>query len=94
MTVEMQHALDREMEDALRIEDRTLRLDATLTVLVHQCRALVECQQKTAERVKHLVEESEAKFQRITGAKRLWQILKYIAAAGGGATIVKTLFAS
>lgn len=93
MTLEMQHTLDREMEDAQRIEDPDRRHDAMLTVLVHQCRALVECQQKTAERVKALVASAEAKRNRIAGAKMLWAILRYIAAAGGGAAIVRVLCA-
>ena len=105
MTLEMQHTLDREMEDARRIEDPARRLDATLTVLVHQCRALVECQQKTAERVKALVAEvaeerqkrvaaAEAKRNRVVGAKMLWAALRYLAAAGGGAAVVRALCAS
>lgn len=48
MTVEMQHTLEREMMDARRIGDPARRLDATLTVLVHQNQALVDCQLKTA----------------------------------------------
>ena len=105
MTLEMQHTLDREMEDARRIEDPARRLDATLTVLVHQCRALVECQQKTAERVKALVAEvaeerqkrvaaAEAKRNRVAGAKMLWAALRYLAAAGSGAAVVRALCAS
>lgn len=93
MTLEMQHTLDREMEDAQRIEDPDRRHDAMLTVLVHQCRALVECQQKTAERVKALVAAAEAKRNRIAGAKMLWTALRYIAAAGGGAAIFRALCA-
>jgi len=52
MTLEMQEMLEREMEDALALEDSDRRHDATLTVLAHQSRALVDCQRKTAERVK------------------------------------------
>lgn len=91
MTLEMQHTLDREMEDAQRIEDPDRRHDAMLTVLVHQCHALVECQQKTAERVKVLIANAEAKRNRIAGAKMLWTALRYIAAAGGGAAIFRAL---
>ena len=91
MNVEMQHTLDREMEDAQRIENPDRRHDAMLTVLVHQCRALVECQLKTAERVKALVANAEAKRNRIAGAKMLWAALRYIAAAGGGAAIFRAL---
>ena len=94
MTVEMQHTLEREMEDARRIEDPAQRLDAMLTVLIHQCRALVDCQLKTAERVKQLVANAEAKRNRIAGAKALWTVLRYLAAMGGTGVVVKALCAA
>lgn len=94
MTLEMQHTLDREMEDARKIADPARRLDATLTVLVHQCRALVECQLKTAERVKALGANAEAKRNRIAGAKALWVVLRYLAAMGGTGVVVKALCAA
>ncbi len=93
MNLEMQHTLDREMEDAQRIENPDRRHDAMLTVLVHQCRALVECQLKTAERVKALVAAAEAKRNRIAGAKMLWVALRYLAAMGGTGLVVKALCA-
>lgn len=91
MTVEMQHTLEREMEDARKIADPARRLDAMLTVLIHQCRALVDCQLKTAERVKQLVANAEAKRNRIAGAKALWAVLRYLAAMGGTGAVVKAL---
>ena len=91
MTVEMQHTLEREMMDARRIEDPARRLDATLTVLVHQNQALVDCQLKTAERVKQLVAGAEAQRNRVAGAKALWTLLRYAAAAGGGAALIRAL---
>ena len=83
--------LEEEMEDARRIEDPARWLDATLTVLVHQNQALVDCQLKTAERVKHLVANAEAKHNRIAGAKALWTVLRYLAAMGGTGVVVKAL---
>ena len=91
MTVEMQHTLEREMMDARRIGDPSRRIDATLTVLVHQNQALVDCQLKTAERVKHLVAGAEARRNRVAGAKALWTLLRYAAAAGGGAALLRAL---
>ena len=91
MTIEMQHTLEREMEDARKISDPARRLDATLTVLVHQNQALVDCQLKTAERVKKLVANAEANRNRIAGAKALWMILRYAAAASGGAALIRAL---
>ena len=57
MTLEMQQMLTREMEDALALEDPDRRHDATLTVLAHQSAALIDCQRKTSDRVKTLVED-------------------------------------
>ena len=78
MTLEMQHTLEREMEDARKIADPARRLDATPTVLVHQNQALVDCQLKTAERVKQLVANAEAKRNHVAGAKALWTVLRYL----------------
>ena len=94
MTVEMQHTLEREMEDARKIADPARRLDAMLTVLIHQCRALVDCQLKTAERVKQLVANAEARRNRVAGAKALWTVLRYLAAMGGTGVVVKALCAA
>ena len=91
MTIEMQHTLEREMEDARSITDPGRRLDATLTVLVHQNQALVDCQLKTADRVKKLVASADANRNRIAGAKALWTVIRYAAAAGGGAALVRAL---
>ena len=94
MSPEMQHMLDCEMEDARKIADPARRLDAMLTVLVHQCRALVECQLKTAERVKALGADAEAKRNRIVGAKTLWAVLRYLAQVCGTGVVVKALCAA
>lgn len=55
MTLEMQQMLEREMDDALELEDSSRRCDAVQTVILHYLRALTDCQRKTAERVKELV---------------------------------------
>ena len=79
MTLEMQELLEREMEDALKIEDPARKSDAVLTVLSHQMRALIDCQRKTSERVKRIVneaEEADAKRQgAIMAARCLWVVL-------------------
>ena len=77
MSPEMQHMLDCEMEDARKIADPARRLDAMLTVLVHQCRALVECQLKTAERVKALGADAEAKRNRIAPLSRIFLAVRH-----------------
>ena len=91
MTEELQHSLEMEMKDALRIEETDRRHDAILTVLVHQNEALIDCQRKTADRVKTLVQERESVKERVKGAKLLIDALKLIASAGGTAAIIKFL---
>lgn len=91
MTIEMQEALNRELEDAKAIKDTDLRRDAMEIVQSHMLAALIDCQRKTAERVKQLVASAEAQRNRVAGAKALWMLLRYVAAAGGGAAVLKLL---
>ena len=91
MTEELKHALEIQMKDALKINDAGRRHDAILTVLVHQNNALIDCQLKTAERVKMLVQERESVKERVKGAKFLIDLLKLVASAGGTAAIIKFL---
>lgn len=91
MTEELKHALEIQMQDALKINDSGRRHDAILTVLVHQNNALTDCQLKTAERVKMLVNERENVKERVKGAKFLIDLLKLVASAGGTAAIIKFL---
>lgn len=91
MTEELQHSLQAEMRDALRIEESDRRHDAILTVLVHQNDALIDCQRKTADRVKKIVKERDSVKERVKGAKFMIEILRIIAQAGGTAAIVKFL---
>lgn len=79
------------MKDALSIEDTECRHDAILTVLVHQNDALIDCQRKTADRVKGLVQERDGVKERVKGAKFLIDLLKLVASAGGTAAIIKFL---
>ncbi len=91
MTEELKHVLEIQMQDALKINDAGRRHDAILTVLVHQNNALIDCQLKTAERVKMLVNERENVKERVKGAKFLIDLLKLVASAGGTAAIIKFL---
>lgn len=93
MTIEMQHALERELNDAKSIEDTERRHEAIEMVQSHMLSALIDCQRKTAERVKDLVSRAEEAKHKLQGAKVLWAILRYIASFGGGAAIVKLLAA-
>ena len=91
MTEELQHSLEIEMKDALGIEEPERRHEAILTVLVHQNDALIDCQRKTSDRVKGLVQERDGMKERVKGAKILIDILKIVASAGGTAAIIKFL---
>lgn len=93
MTVEMQKALERELADAKAIEDGARRHEALETVLCHELAALIDCQRKTAERVKDLVARADGARQRVKGAQAMLVVLRYVAAMGGGAAVVKLLAA-
>ena len=89
MTLEMQEMLEREMDDALSLEDAARRADAVQTVTLHYLRALTDCNRKTAERVKELVAEREANKNRVAGVKLFYGILKAaISIAGPTGAIV------
>ena len=94
MTIEMQEALKRELDDAKAIEDVARRHEALETVLCHELSALIDCQRKTAERVKDLVARADGARQRVRGAQAMLAVLRYVAAMGGGAAVVKLLAAS
>lgn len=91
MTVEMQDALNRELEDAKSIRDADRRREAMETVQGHMLAALIDCQRKTAERVKDLVARADGARQRVKGAQAMLAVLRYVAAMGGGAAVVKLL---
>lgn len=94
MTLELQETLEREMEDALKIEDASRRSDAVLTVLSHQMRALVDCQRKTSDRVKQLLIDRDRDATKAatirTSARILWAV---IGALGGIITGGVTIYA-
>ena len=91
MTEEMQMVLEREMKDALAIEDPGRRSEAVITVMSHQLTALVDCQRKTSERVKSLVREAEEKAARTKGFVMAFKLAKYLVASGLGAALMKLL---
>lgn len=89
MTQEMQNALERELKDAKSIEDPTRRHEAIEMVQSHMLAALIDCQRKTAERVKELVARSDEAKHKIEGAKWLWTIIRYLVAAGAGGAVLQ-----
>lgn len=89
MTKEMQDALERELNDAKSIEDPVRRHEAIEMVQSHMLAALIDCQRKTAERVKELVSRTDEAKNKIEGAKWLWTIIRYLVAAGAGGAVLK-----
>jgi len=89
MTQEMQEALERELNDAKSIEDPARRHEAIETVQSHMLVALIDCQRKTAERVKELVANKEETKNKIEGAKWLWAVIRYLVAAGAGGAVLQ-----
>ena len=94
MTAEMQDTLRRELADAKEIEDEDRRRDAMMTVQSHMLEALIDCQKKTADRVKDLVAGANAAKYKLEGAQLLWRVIRYLVAGGAGAAIVKFAGAS
>lgn len=89
MTQEMQNALERELNDAKSIEDQARRHEAIEMVQSHMLAALIDCQRKTAERVKELVANKEETKNKIEGAKWLWAVIRYLVAAGAGGAVLQ-----
>ena len=89
MTKEMQDALERELNDAKIIEDLARRHDAIEMVQSHMLAALLDCQRKTADRVKDLVSRADNAKAKFEGAKWLWRLIRYLVAAGAGGALLK-----
>lgn len=122
MTEELQKALDREMEDALEMNDP----HAIARAQSNATKALCDCQMKTSDRVKKIIGEydelvADAKHtrkavdalandiktikaaisrinlerrdvkMRLSGAKVMLAVLRYVVAIGGGAAGLKFL---
>ena len=84
MTTEMQEHLERLLDSAKTPEEIDRAMIASM-------KALIDCQRKTAERVKTLAAERERESERRKGALWLWRFLTATAGAGGGAYILKAL---
>ena len=90
MTKEQQEYLARDLEDAMTSGDAK-RIDrAHSNILL----ALIDCQRKTADRVKELMIDADRRKNRLEGASWLWKVLQLFAASGGGAIILKLLSAT
>ena len=89
MTAEMQDLLEKEIADAEDANDQERMSRAMSRAML----ALIDCQRKTAERVKELCQAREAAKNRVKGAALLWDALKLVATAGGGAVILRLVHA-
>lgn len=87
MTLEMQEMLEDEMRAAEESNDQ----ERVQRVMVRATLALVDCQRKTSERVKKLEAKWDERENKAKGAALLWDFLKLIASAGGGALILKAM---
>lgn len=91
MTMEMQQMLEREMDDALAIENAACRESAVQTVTLHYLCALTDCQRKTSERVKELVSEREVRIKHLQAVNWIGRAVMGFAAAGGFTLMVKLM---
>lgn len=84
MTEEMQKYLTQQLASAATLEE----IDRAL---VNSMTAILDCQRKTADRVKAIMIERDREQQRREGAKWLWGVLATISSTGGGALILAAL---
>ncbi len=87
MTLEMQKILEDEVAQAEASNDK----ERIQRAMVRATLALVDCQRKTGERVKQLEAKWDEKENKVKGAAILWDFLKLLASAGGGALILKAM---
>ena len=87
MTAEMYDYISREFTEAEKAGDD----ERMSRIMVRAILAMMDCQRKTADRVKELCAVREEAKAKLSGAKLAWDALKLISAAGGGALILKLL---
>ena len=87
MTAEMCNYISKEFKEAEDAGDR----DRMNRIMVRAIVAMMDCQRKTADRVKELCAVREEAKAKLTGARLVWDALKIVSAAGGGALILKLL---
>ena len=72
MTIEQQQQLERELDGAMKSGDKQ-RIDCAMANILL---ALIDCQRKTADRVKEIFNEREATKNKVAGAKLFYGLLK------------------
>lgn len=91
MTKELVESLTLELRDAEKKHDPDERREAVTVAQGHILVSLMDCQRKTSDRVKELCAAREEAKAKLTGARLVWDALKIVSAAGGGALILKLL---
>lgn len=87
--------MDRVLADTLISNLKTAKTEDELRhAIVLALIAIVDCQLKTAERVKLLVSETERRQSRIDGARWMLRLLLGIGTGGGFAVAVKIMKAT
>ena len=94
MTKELVESLTLELRDAEKKHDPDERREAVTVAQGHILVSLMDCQRKTADRVKELCAARETAKAKLSGAKLAWDALKILSAAGGGALVLKLLHAA
>lgn len=84
MTQELQDYLTNQLDSATAPEE----IDRAM---VGAMKALIDCQRKTAERVKEMRIEADRRKHRLEGMSWLWGTLQTLSASGGGAAILAAL---
>ena len=84
MTEEMQKYLTQQLASAVTHEEMDRALVSSMT-------ALIDCQRKTADRVKSILIDKDREKSRREGAKWMWGTLAAVAASGGGSLILSLL---
>lgn len=87
MTLEMQKILEEEVAQAEASNDK----ERIQRAMVRATLALVDCQRKTGERVKQLEAKWVEREAKAKGVALMWDFLKLVASAGGGALILKAV---
>lgn len=87
MTADQQAQIEREYNDAVATGDSAQIMRA----VGHAVMALVDCQRKTADRVKEMRVEADRAKHRIEGVKLAARVARFVATLGGGALLMKIL---
>lgn len=87
MTIELKEALERRLDEAIASKDPEKIADAHTAIE----KAMIDCQMKTAERVKDLCKKMDSAMDMVQGARLAGKFAYSIIGAGGGALLCKLI---